>query len=146
MCLVLAMRAGKSFSSVVLSSPTRSLVLILVGGALAKEQCIAADTINGFFETDSPTCCQFDIYGIPCPEPVPAPSKGKLNLRHLLVLCGVASILPFSKSNTPLAPHCFAHLVGIGYGIALIITIVISFLIGRATLPLVQGNADNFFT
>jgi hypothetical protein len=51
---------------------------ILVNADDSSEACFANDSMNEFFATDEPTCCQNDVCALPCPEPVPAPTKGKL--------------------------------------------------------------------
>lgn len=50
-------------------------------------QCIADEEINGFFTELSgadqiplaDSCCQFDVCGLPCPEEVDPPHKGKFS-------------------------------------------------------------------
>ena len=51
-------------------------LVTLAGCTWAQEQCIADPVINEFFATDNPTCCQFDVCGIPCPAGVDSPSNG----------------------------------------------------------------------
>eukprot|EP00934_Nitzschia_sp_Nitz4_P005955 Nitzschia sp. Nitz4//scaffold243_size29414//16856//19408//NITZ4_008060-RA/size29414-augustus-gene-0.13-mRNA-1//-1//CDS//3329543843//5945//frame0 len=93
------------------SSSTKVTLLALASLAvttLAQEQCFPSNPeFEATFATDNPTCCQFDVCGLPCPAEVERPTKG--------------------------------------FGIAIIIAIVVSFLIGFATLFLVQGEAENFF-
>jgi hypothetical protein len=88
------------------------VALFQVENALA--QCLADPEVNGQVEDlvgstvpQEGSCCQFDVCNIPCPEPVPGPSKG--------------------------------------YGIAVALTIVVSFLIGVATIFVVKGEAENYF-
>jgi len=57
----------------------RALSLVIVFATLSScvaEQCFSDPEFNAFFEVDSPTCCQNDVCGIPCPAPHPIPTKG----------------------------------------------------------------------
>lgn len=48
--------------------------------------CFKDDVFNNIFAADSPSCCQNDVCGLPCPEPVPDPSKGF----GIAIICAVA--------------------------------------------------------
>jgi hypothetical protein len=62
--------------------------LILAQATIAfadTEACFANDSMNEFFATDEPTCCQNDVCVIPCPEPVSEPPKGRLDYCEVMV-------------------------------------------------------------
>ena len=78
------------------------------------EQCLSDPTLSAQLAEDlggeAPlpgSCCQQDVCNIPCPEPVPPPSKG--------------------------------------FGIAVGLTIAVSFAIGVATIFVVKGEPENYF-
>ena len=60
-----------------------ALVVLLQQATLVSSQeadlCFGNDELNDIFAEfrQEPTCCQNDICGIPCPEPVSKPTKGK---------------------------------------------------------------------
>lgn len=123
------------------------------------EKCFANDSLNTIFETEEPTCCQFDVCGLPCPAPVSKPTVGTSSFLSnplsffsksfrqspLLAFCLSVCKLHVRETKTKTDPsHPFLS-VYLGFGIGLIVAIVISFLIGVATLFLVQGEAENFF-
>jgi hypothetical protein len=41
------------------------------------QQCLSDPTLNEFFQTDTPTCCMFDVCGLPCPTEVTEPGNGE---------------------------------------------------------------------
>ena len=109
---------------------------LLLGQAVA-EQCLSNATMNEHFATQNPTCCQNDVCAIPCPAPVPPPTKGKKTENTFFL----------TKRRKP--SHTFPPFSPLwnpkGYGIAVIVAILISFLIGIATIIFIKGRAENFF-
>jgi hypothetical protein len=63
---------GKSFPL----HPVLLTALLCCLQQVSSQECFTNDSLNEFFATGDPTCCQNDVCAIPCPEPVSEPSKG----------------------------------------------------------------------
>ena len=75
-----------SFSSTHVWWTVATAILSIVGSVTADPSCFSDDTFNELFRTNRPTCCQNDVCGIPCPEPIGDPHVGY----SLAVTAGIA--------------------------------------------------------
>jgi hypothetical protein len=119
--------------------------------------CIADETINTAFaqiitgtdtyEVAEGSCCQETICGLGCPEEVPPPAKGKNNPH---IVFNSSSIVSTEKKktcgekihNVDLIRHCFFFA---GFGIVVIVAIVLFVLVGFSTVFFIKNKSENYF-
>lgn len=54
-----------------------SCVMTMVEASEASSgQCLSDPELNAMFATDEPTCCQYDVCGLPCPTQTSPPELG----------------------------------------------------------------------
>jgi Sodium:solute symporter family len=136
----------KSSSSVGFAVWLVSALLHQVGG---QTECIANPSIAADFNDTEGSCCMVDVCGIPCPEPVTPPAVGE-SKRVLVCEFWVSCKNSLAEFRQYLAfSHSVCHALkifdSIGFGIVIGVGIIISFVVGVATLFLVHGEAENFF-
>jgi hypothetical protein len=87
-----------------------------------------------------------DVCGLQCPQTVEAPGDGTSYVPCLLVLCCVDALFLFlalCKLNHLLKLTTIQSFIG--FGVALIVAMAVSFVVGTLTIYLVKGSVDNFF-
>ena len=120
-----------------------SSVASVANAEATSSSCLADETLNEIFATKRPTCCQHDVCGLPCPEPVPDPALGTSKKEYEKEPYSSSGHFPFHALTLPRAHPCSFN--STGFSIAISAGIAVSFLIGIEALFYIEGKPENFF-
>jgi hypothetical protein len=106
-----------------------------------------ADIIGAESIPTEGSCCMKDVCGLACPVEYPSPLPGAYQVGSRTFLgCRSHQLVRKCLVRTLRSPiKCSPLLLQTGYGIAVMVSIIISFLVGIATIFLVKGKSVNFF-